>query len=707
MKLKQLNQSDIKLIFDNTNSMQLKATQGDTGRVLRAYLKTKRDEPIDISDLSLELFIASEKEVIKVDGEIENAEEGVFLVELTNTQLKHNGTCEAQFVLKDQNNKKIGSDIYKIKVGKSLENGAITGENVIVDFELIKSAVEQIKALKEPLEQANTLSVEFNNMIKVGLEIKEKIEEFDKRIDGNHGLSSNDYTDADKAKVDAIPENPKYTDTTYDLSNYATKDDLNSIDVTSQLNDYAKTVDVDSKIDKKVDSKDGYGLSKNDYTDEDKAKVQAIPDNPKYTDTTYDLSDYAKKTDIPTSLSSLASDEEHRTVSDTEKAKWNNPPVADLSEYVKKAVLDELAQQIKENKDSFTKDLARVEGAVSNLSSFEVKVVDSLPSSGENNVLYLVKDANGEQGNTHLEYVWADNAWELLGSTKIDLKDYVKKTELEPIKTKLDTIPSDAKYTDTIYDDSGIKNDISVLKNSQLSKATQTDAETGTDDTKYMTPLSTKQAIAKLASGGTSGDGLDKQYLYDILFGESLVTRKNGEWPVVHGKPRTIENSAFSKNQLTSVVIPGSVTSIGSGAFSGNQLTSVTIPNSVTSIGSSAFRDNQLTSVTIPNSVTSIGSGAFSKNQLTSVVIPGSVTSIGSSAFRDNQLTSVTIPGSVTSIGFGAFRDNQLTSVVIPGSVTSIGGSAFNKNKLTEVKVPQNCQVADDAFDEGVNIVRY
>ena len=30
------------------------------------------------------------------------------------------------------------------------------------------------------------------------------------------GLSSNDYTDAAKAKVDAIPENPKYTDTVYD-----------------------------------------------------------------------------------------------------------------------------------------------------------------------------------------------------------------------------------------------------------------------------------------------------------------------------------------------------------------------------------------------------------------------------------------------------------------------------------------------------------
>ena len=35
------------------------------------------------------------------------------------------------------------------------------------------------------------------------------------KVDGK-GLSTNDYTDAAKAKVDAIPANPKYTDTVYD-----------------------------------------------------------------------------------------------------------------------------------------------------------------------------------------------------------------------------------------------------------------------------------------------------------------------------------------------------------------------------------------------------------------------------------------------------------------------------------------------------------
>ena len=200
---------------------------------------------------------------------------------------------------------------------------------------------------------------------------------------------------------------------------------------------------------------------------------------------------------------------------------------------------------------------------------------------------------------------------------------------------------------------------------------------------------------------------LDKQYLYDILMGESLVTKKAGEWPVVHGKPTTVEAGAFHKKQLTSVVIPPSVTSIGNWGFRENQLTEVKIPNSVTNIGEGAFKNNQLTEVKIPNSVTNIGNGAFENNQLTEVKIPNSVTNIGNGAFENNQLTEVKIPNSVTNIDAWAFSTNKLTSVIIPPSVTSIGDCAFIENKLTEVKVPKNCTVASNAFDAGVNIIRY
>lgn len=133
----------------------------------------------------------------------------------------------------------------------------------------------------------------------------------------------------------------------------------------------------------------------------------------------------------------------------------------------------------------------------------------------------------------------------------------------------------------------------------------------------------------------------DKQYLYDILMGESLVTRKAGEWPEVHGEPTSIE--------------------------------------------AGTFRDKGLTSVTIPPSVTIIEA----------------------SAFENNELTSVTIPLGVRIIGQDAFCTNELTNVVIPRSVERIDYNAFYNNELTEVKVPKNCAVSDAAFDAGVNIIRY
>lgn len=90
-----------------------------------------------------------------------------------------------------------------------------------------------------------------------------------------------------------------------DLSGYATKADLQSIDVTGQLGDYAKKTDIKTKLsdmisdsshrtvtdseksawNNKIDKIDGKGLSTNDYTDVAKTKVDNIPANPKYSDT--------------------------------------------------------------------------------------------------------------------------------------------------------------------------------------------------------------------------------------------------------------------------------------------------------------------------------------------------------------------------------------------------------------------------------------
>jgi len=64
-------------------------------------------------------------------------------------------------------------------------------------------------------------------------------------------------------------------------------------------------------------AEDGKGLSTHDYTEEAKAKVDAIPENPEYTDTVY-----THPESHPASM--ITQDSARRMVSDTQIASWTD-----------------------------------------------------------------------------------------------------------------------------------------------------------------------------------------------------------------------------------------------------------------------------------------------------------------------------------------------------------------------------------------------
>lgn len=134
-------------------------------------------------------------------------------------------------------------------------------------------------------------------------------------------------------------------------------------------------------------------LSANDYTNEDKAKVDAIPNNPKYTDTIQDLSGYAKKEILPTKLSQLTNDKTFKTESE-------------------------------------------IQSMIEKASSLKKEVVTSLPKTGKDDVIYLVKDEKGKDNNNYLEYLWLNGKYELIGSTQVDLSGYVTKEELGKVSNE-------------------------------------------------------------------------------------------------------------------------------------------------------------------------------------------------------------------------------------------------------------------------------
>ena len=74
-----------------------------------------------------------------------------------------------------------------------------------------------------------------------------------------------------------------------------------------------------------------------------------------------------------------------------------------------------------------------VTAAIAGVSTFHAEIVNSLPSTGASNILYLVPKMSSESGNIYDEYLYIGGAWELVGSTGIDLSGYVKSSEMHAL----------------------------------------------------------------------------------------------------------------------------------------------------------------------------------------------------------------------------------------------------------------------------------
>lgn len=62
-----------------------------------------------------------------------------------------------------------------------------------------------------------------------------------------------------------------------------------------------------------------------------------------------------------------------------------------------------------------------------------VLVVDELPQTGEPDILYLVPKSTSSTNNIFDEYLYTEDGWELIGSTDIDLSNYVDVTSSQNI----------------------------------------------------------------------------------------------------------------------------------------------------------------------------------------------------------------------------------------------------------------------------------
>lgn len=157
-----------------------------------------------------------------------------------------------------------------------------------------------------------------------------------------------------------------------------------------------------------------------------------------------------------------------------------------------------------------------INNAVGKITSFEYKIVDSLPatSEGKKGVIYLVAHSGSTNQNSYDEYIFLPAVgstaarYEKIGTTDIDLTPYAKKTE---IPTKVSQLTNDSSFATT----SGVSSSISTAVNALTKSDT---AETG----KYVSAVSQENGVitvtrANLPAVGTADSPISNATIESIF----------------------------------------------------------------------------------------------------------------------------------------------------------------------------------------------
>ena len=278
--------------------------------------------------------------------------------------------------------------------------------------------------------------------------------------DGDKVLTDNNYSNADKAKVDAIPDNPKYTDTTYDLSEYAKIADVQELSnvVSYEVNDGT----IGDLFDEEVDE---YGYPTNIIEKVNDDKLRKLLDDGKMVYVHYAGKEFERnegygfvglilKGRYIISEIIVGEDREDVTIDDVK-----NSNIQGGSKYISGDFLNKYNRFIQEefNEKANTSDIktklsqlendtnykteVEIQSMINSASSLKKEVVISLPTKGKDDVIYLIKDPKGKDNNNYLEYLWINGSFELIGSTQVDLTGYAKTTDVDnKLSSKVDKV---------------------------------------------------------------------------------------------------------------------------------------------------------------------------------------------------------------------------------------------------------------------------
>lgn len=115
--------------------------------------------------------------------------------------------------------------------------------------------------------------------------------------------------------------------------------------------------------------------------------------------------------------------------------------------------------------------------AIGNLTQFQVQIVNMLPIENiDIHTIYFVPMSMSSAADSYYEYMYIDEAWELIGTTQIDLSNYYTKKEVEQYVQDNKYVLSTASKTTlggVMIDDESIKINNGVISvNTEISAAT-------------------------------------------------------------------------------------------------------------------------------------------------------------------------------------------------------------------------------------------